>query len=110
MIFGLIILRWNVGVQIFQCIGEKAVTFFGELEQVDEKLHKLPYDLQSATKTLPFMQSSLLWQGAKGILSLMETIGQDASLYDLIETRFGGDMAKYLGKGLERVAHVIYQE
>ena len=61
-------------------------------------------------KTLPFMQSSLLWQGAKGILSPMETIGQDASLYDLIETRFGGDMAKYLGKGLERVAHVIYQE
>ena len=28
-LFGLIILRWNVGVQIFQCIGEKAVTFLG---------------------------------------------------------------------------------
>ena len=53
-------------------------------------------------KTLPFMQSSLLWQGAKGILRPMETIDKDASLYDLIETRFGGDMAKYLGKGLER--------
>ena len=52
-------------------------------------------------KTLPFMQSSLLWQGAKGILSPMETIDQDASLYDLIETRFGEDMAKYLGKGLK---------
>ena len=22
-------MRWNVGVQIFQCIGEKAVTFLG---------------------------------------------------------------------------------
>ena len=32
------------------------------------------------------MQSSLLWQGAKGILSSMETIDKDASLYDLIET------------------------
>ena len=27
----------------------------------------------------------------------MEKIGEDASLYDLIETRFGEDMAKYLG-------------
>ena len=27
----------------------------------------------------------------------METIDNDASLYDLIETRFGEDMAKYLG-------------
>ena len=44
------------------------------------------------------MQSSLLWQGAKGVLTPMEKIGEDASLYDLIETRFGGDMAKYLGK------------
>ena len=74
--------------------------FLDELEQVDGKLHKLPYDLQSAMKTLPFMQSSLLWQGAKGILSPMETIDNDASLYDLIETRFGEEMAKYLGIGL----------
>ena len=48
------------------------------------------------------MQSPLLWQGAKGILSPMETIDQDASLYDLIETRFGEDMAKYLGKWFEK--------
>ena len=74
--------------------------FLDELEQVDGKLHKLPYDLQSAMKTLPFMQSSLLWQGAKGILSPMETIDNDASLYDIIETRFGEEMAKYLGIGL----------
>ena len=46
------------------------------------------------------MQSSLLWQGAKGILSSMETIDNDASLYDIIETRFGEEMAKYLGIGL----------
>ena len=71
-----------------------------ELQQVDGKLHKLPYDLNSAMKTLPFMQSSLLWQGAKGIISPMETIDNDASLYDLIETRFGDEMAKYLGIGL----------
>ena len=32
------------------------------------------------------MQSSLLWQGAKEIISPMETIDNDASLYDLIET------------------------
>ena len=51
-------------------------------------------------KTLPFMKSSLLWQGAKGIISPMETIDNDASLYDLIETRFGEEMAKYLGIGL----------
>jgi len=53
-------------------------------------------------KTLPFMKSSLLWQGAKGILTPMETIDNDSTLYDLIETRFGEDMAKYLVDSVTR--------
>ena len=32
-LFGLLILRWKVGKQIFQCIGEKAVTFLGYTDQ-----------------------------------------------------------------------------
>jgi len=69
---------------------------------VDGKLHKLPYDIKSALKTLPFMKSSLLWQGAKGVLTPMETLDENATLYDLIETRFGEDMAKYLVDSVTR--------
>ena len=32
--FGLLILRWDVGVQIFECIGQKAVTFLGVVSKI----------------------------------------------------------------------------
>jgi len=68
---------------------------------VDGKVQQLPYDLKSAMSRLPFMKRSLLIDGALGMVKNINVKSSD-SVYDVVEKRFGSDMAMYMVDAVTR--------
>ena len=68
---------------------------------VDGKVQQLPYDLKSAMNRLPFMKRSLLIDGALGMMKHIDVKSTD-SVYDVVEKRFGSDMAMYMVDAVTR--------
>ena len=68
---------------------------------IDGKVQQLPYDLKSAMKRLPFMKRSLLIDAALGMIKHIDVKDTD-SIYDVVEKRFGPDLAKYMVDSVTR--------
>ena len=71
-LLGLIILRWEVGKQVFQCLGEKITTFLGYTEEgssfvygylVSEKPGVFMFSILSVIFFFGFITSMLFYMG-----------------------------------------------